>query len=147
MPPLTSPAGCGSCFRLTQQSSELQERISILYQIRDEEGIMDSPVTVGCAATTTATSELDSIVPCLDTAAAQAADHWAQLGAKPKFPVSSAPSRREPWTAAGRGNHGGKLLARPYPPQDLQLSNKFSILDERDFPPLGGHRTPPSSPM
>lgn len=94
MPPLTSPAGCGSYLRLTQQISELQERISVLYQIRDKERIMDSPVTVGRTDTTTATGELDSTVPCLDAAAAQ----------EPKFLVSSTPSRREPWTAAGRGN-------------------------------------------
>ncbi len=56
---------------------------------------MDSLITVGCSATNTATGELDSTVPCLETAAAQIVDHWAQLGAKPKSMASSTPCLRE----------------------------------------------------
>jgi len=93
MPPFTSPTGCGSCLRLTQQLSELLERISILYQIRDEEQIVDSLVMVGRAATKATTNKLDSTVPWL--AAAQSTDHWNKLGAKPKSLTSSTPNRRE----------------------------------------------------
>lgn len=91
MPPLTSPADCGSCLHLTQQISELEERISILYQIRDKEWIMDSLVTVGWAVINTANGELDSTITCLDAAAAKTTDHWAQLEAKPKSMDSSNP--------------------------------------------------------
>lgn len=96
MPPLTSPSKCDSCPRLTQKISELEERISILYQIKDDERILDSLIAIGPTITTTTTGELDSTVSCVDFAAAQAADHWTQLGANPKALVSSTPSQKEP---------------------------------------------------
>ena len=34
---------------------------------------------------------------------------------------------QQTWTTACRGKHGGKLLSRLHPPQDLQLTNAFSI--------------------
>jgi len=123
MPPLTSPSGYDSCLRLTQKVTELEGRISVLYQIRDDELILDSlcsvcpdamasapkaistdsEVSVGCAATVSAVCELDSTVPCLE-----ATDRWAQQGAKLKHPppTSSTPG---PWITACRGKHGGKL--------------------------------------
>lgn len=154
MPPLTSPSGCDGCVRLNLTISELEKRISILYQLREEEQLLDSLVTVGRVVTTTEAAELDSTVRCFDTVADQPQDHWTQLGAKPKSLASSTPSHSEPWIAAGKGNHGGKLLSRSSPklfsrsspPQDLQLSSRFSILDERDFPPLSRQHTPPPSP-
>ncbi|KAK1901178.1 Frizzled-1 [Dissostichus eleginoides] len=126
MPPLTSPSGCGGCLRMSQKISELEGRISMLYQIRDDEQILDSLVTIGPAATTTA-CELDDTVPWMDVAARS--DHWSQLGAKP------TPSQREPWTDVRRGKHRGKLICRPTPPRALQLTNGYSILGEEDFPP------------
>lgn len=111
MTPLTSPSGCNSCLRLTQKTSELEGRISILYQLKDEERILDSLVTMGPAVTTTIAVELDSTIPCSDVTAAQTADHWTQLGAKPKT-----------------------------------QSNKLSILDEEDFPPLTSRHISPSTP-
>eukprot|EP00064_Thunnus_orientalis_P010268 superscaffoldBa00001377_g10294 len=101
---------------------------------------------MGLAVTTTTVRELDSTVPCLDVTVAQTADHWTLLGAKPKALVSSPPSQKEPGTAACKAKRGRKLPFRPHPPQDVQLTNKFSILDEQDFPPLTGHWIPPSSP-
>ncbi|KAF3856900.1 hypothetical protein F7725_017623, partial [Dissostichus mawsoni] len=126
MPPLTSPSGCGGCLRMSQKISELEGRISMLYQIRDDEQILDSLVTIGPAATTTA-CELDDTVPWMDVAARS--DHWSQLGAKP------TPSQREPWTDVRRGKQRGKLICRPTPPRALQLTNGYSILGEEDFPP------------
>ncbi|KAI9532980.1 hypothetical protein NQZ68_027452 [Dissostichus eleginoides] len=133
MPPLTSTAGCNGCFRLNQKISELEGRISVLHQIRDDEEMLDSLITMGPTATTTA-GELDSTVPWMGVAARS--DHWTVLGAKPKAPVSSTPSQKEPWMDARRGKHSGKLTCRPTPPQALQLTNQFSIRDEEDFPPL-----------
>ncbi|KAG7266726.1 hypothetical protein CRUP_006272 [Coryphaenoides rupestris] len=46
MPPLTSPSGCDSCLRLTQKVTELEGRISVLHQIRDDELILDSLFSV-----------------------------------------------------------------------------------------------------
>ncbi|KAK1878943.1 Transcription elongation factor GreA [Dissostichus eleginoides] len=142
MPPLTSTAGCNGCFRLNQKISELEGRISVLHQIRDDEEMLDSLITMGPTATTTA-GELDSTVPWMGVAARS--DHWTVLGAKPKAPVSSTPSQKEPWMDAHRGKHSGKLTCRPTPPQALQLTNQFSIRDEEDFPPLAGLRPPSTS--
>ncbi|KAK1878082.1 Epsin-2 [Dissostichus eleginoides] len=159
MPPLTSTAGCNGCLRLSQKISELEGRISVLHHIRDDEEMLDSLITMGPAATTTAsldslitmgptatrtTGELDSTVPWMGVAARS--DHWTVLGTKPKAPVSSSPSQKEPWIDARRGKHCGKLTCRPTPPQALQLTNQFSILDEEDFPPLAGLRPPSTSP-
>lgn len=82
MPPVTSPSRCDSCLRLTQKISELEGRISILYQIKDEEWLRDSLITMGPPATTTTSGELDLTIPCLDVAAAQAAAQLTQLGAQ-----------------------------------------------------------------
>jgi len=133
----------------------------VLYQIRDDELILDSlfsvcpdavasapeaistdsEVSVGRAAAVSAVYELDSIVPCLE-----ATDRWAQQGAKPKHPplTSSTPG---PWITACRGKHGGKLRPRSHPPHAPQIttSNTFSILDVCTFPPLPVHNTPPES--
>ncbi|KAJ4941245.1 hypothetical protein JOQ06_027531 [Pogonophryne albipinna] len=87
---------------------------------------------MGPAATTTV-CELNDTVPWMDVAARS--DHWSLLGAKPKAPVSSTPSQREPWTDVCRGKHRGKLICRPTPPRALQLTNGYSILGEEDFPP------------
>ncbi|KAI9547175.1 hypothetical protein NQZ68_019996 [Dissostichus eleginoides] len=148
MPPLTPPSGCGGCLRISQKISELEGRISMLYQIRYDEQILDSLVTFGPAAASTTACELDSTVPWIDVAGR--ADHWSQLGAKPKDPVSSTLSQKEPWTDVRRrthhGTHRGKLICRPTPPRALQLTNGFSILDEEDFPPLAAHRTQPTAP-
>lgn len=67
------------------------------------------------AVNTSTRGELDSTIPWLDNAgaAAQAADHWTQLGAKPKAPVSSTPSYKEQWTVARKGKHGVKPPCRP----------------------------------
>eukprot|EP00064_Thunnus_orientalis_P005062 superscaffoldBa00000482_g5075 len=83
-----------------RKTLELEGRVSILCQLRDEEQILNSLITMGPTVTTTTARELDSTVPCLDVAAAQAADQWTQLGPKPKALVNSTPSQREPWTAA-----------------------------------------------
>jgi len=80
MSSLASPSGCDSCLRLTQKVAELEGRISVLHQIRDDELILDSllsictdavapapeavstdsEVSVGRAAATSAVRELDS---------------------------------------------------------------------------------------
>uniref|UniRef100_A0A667Z3U5 SGNH hydrolase-type esterase domain-containing protein n=1 Tax=Myripristis murdjan TaxID=586833 RepID=A0A667Z3U5_9TELE len=97
MPPLTSP-GCDGCLRLTQRISELEGRMSTLYQLREEEQIIDSMVVaVGLAASSATAREMDSTVPlpCADVAAASTTEHWSRLGAKPKALVSSTPCQKE----------------------------------------------------
>ncbi|CAL8287958.1 unnamed protein product [Merluccius merluccius] len=44
MAPLTSPPGCGSCARLADKISELECRISTLYDIREAEELMDTVI-------------------------------------------------------------------------------------------------------
>ncbi|KAL7395169.1 hypothetical protein ABVT39_011360 [Epinephelus coioides] len=47
MAPLTSPHHCDSCIHKTQKIAELEQRISNLYWIRDEEARLDSVVAPG----------------------------------------------------------------------------------------------------
>lgn len=49
MPPLTSPSSSDCCARLNQNIIKLEERIYILYQLREEEHLLDSLVTMGPA--------------------------------------------------------------------------------------------------
>lgn len=39
--------GCDSCVQLGKETMDLEERISILHQIKDDEELIDSLVTVG----------------------------------------------------------------------------------------------------
>ncbi|KAL7381025.1 hypothetical protein ABVT39_027345 [Epinephelus coioides] len=47
MAPLTSPHHCDSCIHKTQKIAELEQRISNVYWIRDEEARLDSVVAPG----------------------------------------------------------------------------------------------------
>ncbi|KAL6484101.1 hypothetical protein MHYP_G00089740 [Metynnis hypsauchen] len=42
MPPLSSPAGCDGCAQLSLKILELEEIISVLYQIKDDDDLLDS---------------------------------------------------------------------------------------------------------
>ena len=119
MPPLTSPSGCDSCLCLTQKISELEGKIAVLYQIKDDEQLLDSLVTTGPAFTSSTAGEMVLTVPCLNLSATQPPNHWFKLGAKPKAPATSTPSQKEPWTTAHRGKHSRKLLSCLHPPQAL----------------------------
>ncbi|KAI4811250.1 hypothetical protein KUCAC02_014164 [Chaenocephalus aceratus] len=46
MPPLTSLSGCGGCLCMSQKFSELEGRISMLYQIRDDEQMLPQQLRV-----------------------------------------------------------------------------------------------------
>ncbi len=63
MAPLTSPSGCDRCLQLSQTIAELEGRISILHQIRDDKDLIDSLVRVGATAADSAEAELDDTVP------------------------------------------------------------------------------------
>lgn len=141
MAPLTSP-GCDSCLRLSQRIDELEGRMSLLHQLREDEHNMDSMVVaLGPAANSTSTGELDSTVPLTspeNPATTAAAAHWSRVGAKPKALVNFTPApgsrRKESWNTLQKCT-----------PASLKLSNKFSILDEDNLPPLKNDRSPPSS--
>ena len=69
---------------------------------------------------------------------------WTKLGARPKAPVSSTPSRQEHWSQVR--HRTGKTKPPPQAPVfDLQLENRYNILDLDDFPPLppGSQPAPP----
>lgn len=96
MPPL-SQTECESCSRLSQKISELEGRISVLYQIKDDEVLLDSMLT----STQAITTGLESSVIKAAAATDHDEDPWPLLGAKPKGrEVScSTPRLAEPWSA------------------------------------------------
>ena len=151
MAPLTSP-GCDGCHRLSQRIVELEGRMSTLYQLRQEEHTMDSlVVTLGPAANSTSTDELDTTVPLPSprNPAIPAAAHWSRLGAKPKALVNFTPApgsrRKESWNTLRKSTQVGKTPCSPPTPLALKLSNRFSILEEDNFPPLKNDLSPPPS--
>ena len=58
LPPLTSPSRCDRCLQLSQTIAGLERCISNLYQIRDEEILLDSLVMVGPTPTVPAELKL-----------------------------------------------------------------------------------------
>lgn len=96
------------CATLSEYDSCLTQKISVSqFHCWKGEQILDFLITMGSTVTTTTTGELDCrLVQCLDVGAAQVADHWTQLGAKPEALVSSSPSLREPGTAACKNKQG-----------------------------------------
>lgn len=64
--------------------------------------------------------------------------HWFQLGAKPKAPISSAPVQSDPWTVvesrSGSGTRDGRLSRSSN--TDIELRNKFSLLEDEEFSSL-----------
>ncbi|KAJ8333837.1 hypothetical protein SKAU_G00411560 [Synaphobranchus kaupii] len=158
MPPLTSPPGCDACRRLTHKIAELEGRISVLYQIKDDELLLDSLIGAGpgTVAPNVTGGEFDTTVPwnrpnsiavCPDAALVQPDNRWTLQEARPKPAASSTPSRVESWSVVGRGKHGGKRSVYLPPPQDVLLENKFDILGEQDFPSLAGQSQPSLPPV
>ncbi|KAL7829130.1 hypothetical protein AOLI_G00300150 [Acnodon oligacanthus] len=106
MRPLSSPAGCDGCARLSQKIIELEGRISVLYQIKDDEDLLDSLLTT----TQPISTRLDGSLH--QTAATAVRDRWPQLGAKPKARevCCSTLHQSEPWSVAGGGLRWGAGL-------------------------------------
>ena len=120
MAPLTSPArhGCLSCVRVADKISELEKRISSLYQIQAAENLMDTiifgpaqpvsqmseSITRSPAVSEIGAASLDEPADIARHSAADAPppaaapdDTWARLRAKPKAAVSSTPAHPEHW--------------------------------------------------
>ncbi|XP_077365237.1 uncharacterized protein LOC144009389 isoform X2 [Festucalex cinctus] len=145
MSALTPPRTCDHCIHLSQTIVELQERISMLHKIHDDERFLDSMVILGAASSAAPGIELDSTVPVQPLEDGR----WNELGAKPKRVgrVSLTPSPNiqsstphSDWQTA-HNNRSSKSphLPDPLNPRDIQLSNRFGVFHEEDFPPLDRH--------
>ena len=151
MASLTCSPECDGCFKLTQKVAELEKRISTLHQIQEHERDID--IILGQTMTAATSSQLAStelylpggseekspnpspispvefaapVVPAIEK------DRWLLQGAKPKLQFISTPTPLGSTAPSHRG--AGK------PSRDcsfrLPLNNKYSLLDEEDFPPL-----------
>ncbi|KAG9260322.1 hypothetical protein AMEX_G26567 [Astyanax mexicanus] len=130
MASLSSPSGCSSCLWLSQKIAELEGRISVLYQIKDDEDLLDSML----ATSQVISAGLDGSLPRAAAPAAQEEEHWPRLGAKPKAAkvCSSTPRQAEPWSIVGGGWRGGRRSALPEYRRNIGVSNKFSMLEDLD---------------
>ena len=130
--PLTSTSSCTKCVRLSERIAELEGRVSTLYQIKEDEQLIDYLVATAATDATVA-EELDPTVSCLDTAPTRAGDYWTQLGPDPR-PCS--PCQTEPLIVARGNKRCGKRSSCHPPLWDLKLDNMFSILEEVEGPSL-----------
>ncbi|KAK7888844.1 hypothetical protein WMY93_024404 [Mugilogobius chulae] len=143
MPSLTSTS-CESCAGLSQKVAELEQQITTLFKIQEER---DLDVILGktrAAATSaqladTASYSTNASEPQPSSSSPGAAEHrWIQQGAKPKV-LSSTPLCKDAWTKVESRN-GGRAReswpSRPSSPGDIALHNKFTVLDDEEFPPL-----------
>lgn len=137
MPPLTSSPGCMDCFCLRQKVAELEQRISTLYRIREGEQLIESLVSVDPPVSIAAGKDSTLPLPCSDPAHSQAGVFWSKLGARPKAPVNSTPLQTESWTTVrqSKGPRNGKSFYSILPSRDIQLDNRFNVLDEQDISP------------
>ncbi|XP_044076107.1 uncharacterized protein LOC122887197 isoform X1 [Siniperca chuatsi] len=58
------------------------------------------------------------------------------VGAKAKALVSSSPSHHKSWKLVGARSRRGRCSPPTCPHYDIQLENKYNILNLQDFPPL-----------
>lgn len=135
MPSLSSPPESPYCVCMSQKITELQGRLSLLYQIKEDEQFIDSLVT---NITNVMAGVENSTGPC--PANTQPEAPWHQLGAKPKAPICSTPQQTRPWIAAPKSKHRGRhrQLSCPLQPQPLPTENRFITLDELDDTSLAG---------
>ncbi|XP_017574663.1 uncharacterized protein LOC108440347 [Pygocentrus nattereri] len=130
MAPLSSPAGCSSCLWLSQKVAELEGRISVLHQIKDDEDLLDSMMATSQAIS----AGLDGSLPQAAASAAGDEEHWPRLGAKPKAMkvYCSTLSQAEPWSVAGGRSQDGRRSARHPTIRKICVNNRFSVLEELD---------------
>lgn len=163
MAPLTSPSGCTSCSFLAEKIAALEQRISTLHQIREAELLMDTIVFRSTQPELeSSTSPVSDVAPAvaasLPTSGVSSPDQaaaapppiaepdvpFSRQGAKPKTLTSSTPCQPPSWTLVAPRNRRGRQ-----PPQaplyNIQLENKYDILDLHDFPlPASGSQAAPS---
>lgn len=91
MPPLTSPLDCSGCLRLSQKISEFEGRISKLYQIREDEQLLDLLAAEASRIPDNNNTMLPWLGPTATTELEPSTvrpihndDTWPRLGTKPK---------------------------------------------------------------
>lgn len=121
---------CSSCLTLSQKIAELEGRITILHQIKEDENLLDSLVAATPSASKSkAPVGLETTVPWFGSPTGSAeGDPWEMLGAKPKTLACSTPHTQEPWSFVLAGKRKGRRTSRPPQVVGLQLSNKFQPL-------------------
>lgn len=83
MPPLTSPsAACEGCLWLNQKVAEMEERVSLLCQIGEDERLIDTMLaqcsSISAAAGETTGGDLEAMVPWTKTAQSLNEDQWTR---------------------------------------------------------------------
>ena len=159
MAPLTCSPECDGCVKLSQRVAELEQRISTLYQIEEHERDIDIILGRTMAAATSAqlastelfqpdcseeksqnpsrNSPVEFVAPAVP---ATEEDRWLLQGAKPRLQFSSTPAPLCPTVPSHRSAEKSSRDCS----FRLPLNNKYSLLDEDDFPPL--RRSSPSRP-
>ena len=136
MSPLTSSPGCECCLLQRQKIKQLEERISLLHQIKEDEELLDRLAASGEAPPADRQPigllEEQPVVPAVPGAGPVVSmENWPTLGAKPK----------EPWIPARhpKPKRDRKAVSPPIP-----LGNSFellnSVLEDRQSTPRAKRR-------
>lgn len=81
-----SPAGCKCCVHLMGKISDLENRISTLRKICEDEVLLDSMLAM---VNGTPSIAADALSPEPNTGSNQSSNLWFNLGARPKITVCS----------------------------------------------------------
>lgn len=128
--------GCTTCQYLSQRVAELEGRVSVLRQIKEDEELLDSMVAQ-------TTSKIDDVTcPWLGTStfgepvkeklhSVPLNEPWPRLGAKPKGLVCSTPSAppQDAWIAVRGVKHSRKRNPSNVS-EMLQLGRRFEVLED-----------------
>ncbi|KAJ8349577.1 hypothetical protein SKAU_G00247070 [Synaphobranchus kaupii] len=116
---------CCRCDLLKIKIKQLEERITNLYAIRDDEILIDSFVA---ACQTVDATGFNSPPPSPSHTEQLTADPGPKLGAQPKVRFCSTPASSEPWIIVrGEKKRDGNPSRNPSP-GPIQLGNRFDVL-------------------
>ncbi|KAJ8371297.1 hypothetical protein SKAU_G00113250 [Synaphobranchus kaupii] len=116
---------CCRCDLLKNKIKQLEERITNLYAIRDDEILIDSFVA---ACQTVDATGFNSPPPSPSHTEQLTADPGPKLGAQPKVRFCSTPASSEPWIIVrGEKKRDGNPSRNPSP-GPIQLGNRFDVL-------------------
>lgn len=162
MPPLSFSPHCAGCHQLTKKIAKLEGQISCLYQIQEDEQLLDSLAAEAAEASHFPDNNIT--LPWLGPSGiakplqpiAQSSMRMSRTNLswvlKPKIRICSTPAPSEPWTVIQDNKRQGKNpsrtpLSRSTPPSGtIWLDNIFEVLGKLEQHLFTDNLQPPVGP-